>query len=149
MNNKRSPLKAGMVSFGLTAMILISGPAQTFADSFLVIASRNVPNSTLSRAEIRDIFLGKKRTWKNNRAIQLTLLEDGTTSIDFLQNVIGQTPAQFDRHWTEWVANGKAALPPTFNESHQIVDYVATHPNAIGVISADKANGSVKVITIK
>jgi hypothetical protein len=47
------------------------------------------------------------------------------------------------------VYTGKGSVPPSFTEDHQIIEFVARQPNAIGFASPGKVTGAVKIITIK
>lgn len=135
----------GLVALGL---FLATAPV-ALAGNFEVIVSKSVPAATVSRADLRAIFLGEKVKWDNSRYIKVVVPEDPALLKEFLQAVVGKTPAQFDQHWQNLVFTGKAAMPRSFAESAQLIDFVAGHPGAIGVVLAGHAGASVKTISIK
>lgn len=123
--------------------------ASVYAADFEVIAHKNVPVSTLSKAELKSIFLGEKVKWDNNKYIKIVVPEQEAAYKDFLQNVVGKTPSQFDKHWMNLVFTGRGAMPQAFADSQKLVDYVAGHPGVVGVVAAGQAGASVKTIAIK
>lgn len=123
--------------------------AEAFAANFVVVANKDVPVDSLSKAELRAIFLGEKVKWDNRKYIKLAFLDEGDVSKEFLQGVVGKTPSQYDNHWQKMVFSGKGAMPQSFAEMSKVVDYVATHPGAVGFVAAGQAGGSVKTISIK
>jgi len=135
----------GLVALGL---FLAIAPA-ALAGNFEVIVSKAVPVASVSKAELRAIFLGEKVKWDNSRYIKVVIPEDSALLKEFLQAVVGKTPLQFDKHWQNLVFTGKAAMPRSFADSAQLVDFVAGHPGAIGVVLAGQAGASVKTISIK
>jgi len=133
---------------GALGLFLAMAPA-ALAGGFEVIVSKSVPAASVSKAELKAIFLGEKVKWDATRYIKVAVPEDAALFKEFLQNVVGKTPSQFDTHWQNLVFTGKAALPRSFTDPGQLVDYVAGHSGAIGVVAAGKAGASVKTISIK
>jgi len=119
-----------------------------FAANYVVIANKDVPSDSMPRAEIRSIFLGDKVKWENRKYIKISVPESGVVLNEFLQG-IGLTNSQFDNQWMKLVFTGKASMPQSFTEMAKIVEYVASHAGAIGVVAAGQGNGSVKTISIK
>jgi ABC-type phosphate transport system substrate-binding protein len=129
--------------------VVLSLAVEVFAANFVVIANKDVPLDSLSKAELRAIFLGEKVKWDNRKYIKIAFLDEGDVNKEFLQGVVGKTPSQYDNHWQKMVFSGKGAMPQSFAEMSKVVDYVATHPGAVGFVAAGQAGGSVKTISIK
>jgi len=134
-----------LVTFGL----MLALAAAVYAADYEVIVNKNVPANSLNKADLRSIFLGEKVKWDNNKYIKIVMPEEGPAYRDFLQNVVGKTPSQFDKHWMNLVFTGRAAMPLSFADSQKLVDYVAGHPGVIGVVAARQAGATVKTISIK
>jgi ABC-type phosphate transport system substrate-binding protein len=133
----------------MTIGMLLWLTAQAFAANFVVIANKDVPVDSLSKAELRAIFLGEKVKWDNRKYIKIAFLDEGEASKDFLQGVVGKTPSQYDNHWQKMVFSGKGAMPQSFAEISKVVGYVAAHPGAVGFVAAGQEISSVKTISIK
>ncbi|GFO69503.1 hypothetical protein GMLC_30820 [Geomonas limicola] len=133
---------------GALGLLLVIAPV-ALAGNFEVIVSKTVPVASVSKADLRAIFLGEKVKWDNSRYIKVVVPEDSELFKEFLQTVVGKTPMQFDKHWQNLVFTGKAAMPRSIADTAQLVDFVAGHPGTIGVVPAGKAGSSVKTISIK
>lgn len=124
-------------------------PSLVLAASYEVIVNRSLEVDTISKAELQSVFLGEKVKWNSKKYIKIAMHDDAAVLKDFLQSIVGKTPAQFDTHWSKLVFTGKASMPPSFAESAKIVDYVAGKPGAIGFVPAGQAGSSVKVIKVQ
>ena len=128
-------------------MLWLTAPA--FAASYLVISNKDVPVDSLSKAELRSIFLGEKVKWNHKKYIKIAILDTGDAYKDFLHEILGNTPAQYDNFWLKMVYTGKAPMPQTFSEIPKLVDFVGSHPGSIGFVATGHAGDSVKTISIK
>ncbi|WP_224984023.1 type 2 periplasmic-binding domain-containing protein [Geomonas agri] len=133
----------------LLLCLIIWTHSSAHAASFIVIANKSVVESSLTRAELQGIYLGEKVKWGNRKHIKMAVLEDDRTLKEFLQVILGKTPSQFDQHWVRMVTTGKAAMPPTFPDAQQMIDFVAKTPNAIGFVASGQTGDAVKTIAIK
>jgi ABC-type phosphate transport system substrate-binding protein len=129
--------------------IMLWFSAEAIAASYVVIANKSVEESSLTRAELKAIFLGEKVKWESRKYIKIVVLGEGPSSVDFLQSILGKTPSQFDAHWSKLLFSGKGSMPQTFAEPPKVVDFVAKNPNSIGFVPAGQQDASVKTITIK
>jgi ABC-type phosphate transport system substrate-binding protein len=130
-----------------TCVIRLSAPA--WAAEYAVVANAGVPGHSVSRDDLKAIFLGDKTTWGNGAPIKIVVLEDGAAHKAFLQEVLGKTPAQFDSYWKKLVFTGKAGAPRSFADPAALAEYVAKEPGAIGYVSAGGATGSAKVMKVE
>jgi ABC-type phosphate transport system substrate-binding protein len=131
------------------AAIFLSPVTSSFAANYSVIINKSNTEDAIARNELRSIFLGDKVKWKNNKYIKIAIPEDENILKEFLHSELGMTPSQFNNQWKKLVFTGKASMPQTFTEKSQIIEYLASNPGAIGVVTAGGINGSVKAITIK
>ncbi|MFZ5568838.1 MAG: substrate-binding domain-containing protein [Thermodesulfobacteriota bacterium] len=115
----------------------------------LIIANSNLPGDSISREDIKDIFIGNKTTWQNEQ-ITFVIQDEGETHKEFLQNYVKRTPAQYSRFWKKQIFTGKGRKPRTFKNEEGLIEYVAGTDGAIGYISTDSVGktGNVKVMKI-
>lgn len=125
------------------------GPASARAAGFTVIANASVTETSLTRGDLQAIYLGEKIKWENRKYIRICVLEDEKVSKEFLRNIVGKTPSQYDQHWVRMVSTGRASMPQTFPTSEQVVEHVMKTPNAIGFVASDSVLRSAKTISIK
>ncbi len=124
-------------------------PGVVLAAGYVVIVNKDVEVDSVSRAELQAIFLGEKVKWNRAKYIKLAFPDNGAVMKEFLQNVCGKTPLQFDNHWSRLVFTGKASVPPMFADSAQMANFVANKAGAIGIVAAGQAGNSVKIIKVQ
>lgn len=129
--------------------MLFTFPSAGSAGDVLIITNKNMPETSISREDVKDIFIGKKTNWANDEAITFVILEDGQTHQLFLQNYVKRTPAQYSRFWKKQIFTGKGRKPKSFKTEEALIDYVADTDGAIGYISTESASSKVKVMSIK
>jgi ABC-type phosphate transport system substrate-binding protein len=134
---------------GLVLAVLLLLPSLALAARYEIIVNRSLEVDALSKAELQSVFLGEKVKWNSKKYVKIAMLEDSAVLKDFLQTIVGKTPAQFDTHWSKLVFTGKASMPTTFAESAKMVEFVAAKPGAIGFVPAGQAGSSVKVIKVQ
>lgn len=106
-----------------------------FAD-IVIVANPSVKETTLTRQEVNDIFLGKKRYWKDNSRIRVAQLGEGKIRHDFLEKYLKKTPAQYRIHIQKIVFTGQGKNQMRFQSAGKIVDYVSKTPGAIGYVDS-------------
>jgi ABC-type phosphate transport system substrate-binding protein len=147
MNISTGFFRRGIQAAILAGVLLL--PGLLHAEGYVVVASKDVEVNSLSKAELQAIFLGEKVKWNRAKYIKIALLEEGPVMKEFLQGVLGKTPAQFETHWSRLIFTGKASTLPRFPDSAKVVDFVAGKAGAIGVVAADQAGSSVKIIQVQ
>lgn len=146
--------KRRIAVFFVTALIFILFPGALFcseesSEDIIIIANKNVPENTLTQAEIKSIFLGEKSQWSNGRKIFFVLLKDYEVHNKFLSEYIGKSVTQYNNHWKKLVFIGRGRTPTFFNTADQVLDYVTNTEDAIGYIPASGMDSNrVKRITI-
>jgi ABC-type phosphate transport system substrate-binding protein len=135
-----------VVTLLLALLCLVSSAT---AAGYTVIANKSVEVDALSKADLQAIFLGEKVKWDNRKYIKIVLLEAPAIQREFLQNVVGKTPSQYDNHWSKLVFTGKATMPQSFADQARLVEFVAGKPGSIGFVPAGQVGDTVKIISIK
>jgi len=112
-----------------------------------VIGNSGLSINSITAAQAAAIFLGK-----------MTALQDGTqlTAIDhvdgadikdeFYEKVVGKSSAQLKAHWAKIVFTGEGIPPKAYISDKTVRERVAATPGAIGYISTESVDKSVKVL---
>ena len=129
--------------------VILCPLSNAFAADYIVVANKSVSVGSLSKDELQAIFLGEKSKWDDGKPIKIVMLEDGNVHRDFLKDVVGKTPSQFESYWKRLIFTGKAVAPKSFGDMAALVDFVAGHDGTIGYVAASQGVGSVKIISIK
>lgn len=128
-------------------MVLSIIPALCLAGDVVVIVNPSVTETSLSKKDVCNIYLGKKTYWKDGRRIKYVVLRGDTHAI-FLKSYVGKTEAQFSTFWKKQVFTGKGSPPKELDSDQAMVEFVAQTANAIGYVSGDADVSKVKTITV-
>lgn len=139
-----------LVIFCLTfSALMIINPDKAQSETIYIFANKNVTDSSLSQADIQNIYLGKKDKWDNNQGINFTALSQGDCYETFIRQLVGRTPFQFQNYWKKQIFTGKGQPPRGFDAHDELVDYVSRTPGAIGFSCTPPDTGRVKILTIE
>ena len=130
----------------LWMLILSSGMA--WADT-LLIAHKDAPETTLSKKEIQEIFLGKRSQWQNHSAIHPATVKDAELHSAFLKQYIKKSASKWNAYWKRLVFTGTGTLPQQFETEQELLKYVVKTKGAIGYVDAETPVDNVTIITIK
>jgi ABC-type phosphate transport system substrate-binding protein len=124
-------------------MLLLA--SQSYAQ-VAVIANKSVSESSVSISKLTDIYCLRAKTWSNGKAIvPLTLKSDNETTQKFF-GAVGKSSMEMKKLWMRIQLTGEGQPPESAGSEDDVVSKVASTPGAIGFVSADKVDSSVKVI---
>jgi len=115
--------------FGFAGIAKSQGP--------VFIGSPDIFESTLTKNDIKDIFMGKKKKWVGGKGITLTVNDQTDIEKTFTKAYLRKTPAQFINFWKYQIFVGNGNLPKFFTDENQLIDYIEKSEGAIGYISSD------------
>lgn len=133
----------------LLGIMLLGFSSVGFAADYQLIANKDISIESLSKEDVQAIFLGERTQWDDGSHITFTIMDHGGFHKSFLRDVIGKTQSQFDAYWMRLVFAGKAQAPTPFSEVNKMIEFIASHPGAIGYIPSTTVDNSVKTIAIQ
>lgn len=132
-------------AFIVLASILLASGASWAADFVLIVNKANGV-SRISADDARNIFLGKKTTWPDGKAI-VFVVQDGTeVNNEFTSEVLQKTSNQYILFWKKAVFTGTGTAPQSFKTDDEVKEFVVSHIYSIGYISEKAADGTVKKV---
>lgn len=142
MKNLILPCVIAVMVYGITPSVA----AQTIA----VIVNKSSSVSNLSMAELKTYFKLESQFWKNNeRVAAATLAYEKPEATKFNSLVYEMPNDGVKKTWIQKIFRGQIKEAPKLQRSDEdMLKFVAATSGAIGFISADKVDGSVKVVTI-
>ena len=147
-NNKyRNWLITSLLIIAIAGIFSVSHAADA-KDDVVIIVNKNVADKSISKKDLKDIFLNKKSKWSNGKKVIPVTLKSGDIHKSFLKNYVSKTASQFSKYWKKLVFTGKAKAPKTFKNEKEMLAYVAKTPGAIGYVSSKTAKDSKVVNTI-
>ena len=126
----------GIVLLGCT---LLCVPVQA-AESIAIIVNEHGPLIHISKAEVREIYLGEIRFVEGTRIIPINGPE-GPVKESFLYSVIGQSSKSYKLHWSKKVFQEGLSIPPLKTHSTEIIEWVKEQRGAIGYVPRELLNG--------
>jgi hypothetical protein len=135
----------------LWCLIAVSPALAADAPSpFRVVAHRDVPGASVSREFLANVFLKNISRWPDNQAIRpVDLRMDTAARKAFSEAVLRRSLSAVKAYWQQRIFSGRGVPPPALDSDQAIIDYVASHPGAVGYISGTTPVATVKVMTVK
>jgi len=103
-NLTRSLLLA-IVLFGLSAAALAQG-------GMAVVVNPRNSQSSISKAELRKLFVGEKRYWPDGAPVKLFTRSEGTAEHDAMLKLIGMSETEYKQYWRARIYSGEAQSEP-------------------------------------
>lgn len=138
--------------FPLLIGVLLSLPVSAITPDaqaeVVFIANSSVPTNSLSKTQLKDIFLGNQVKWPDNIQIKVVTLKKGDIHKEFSKNYMQKSTSQFKMYWKKMVFIGKGSAPKKFESENDLVSFVADTEGAIGYISPGTQPEGIKVLSI-
>lgn len=109
-----------------------------------VVVAANSPQPALDKAAVQSIFLGRTATVGGQPAV--VLFQKGPVRGPFETSVVGRAGPQLTAHWSRLVFTGRGKAPEDLADDAAVKARVASTPGAIGYISDESVDASVKVV---
>jgi hypothetical protein len=117
---------AGLIALG-------SGAARP--DGYAMIRNGRSGAGSLTRAQIKDMATGRRRTWPRGPVVVLVLPRAGTPELAwFARSVIGMPENALLARIREQVFKGEMRRPITAATEQDVLTAVAADPGALGVV---------------
>ena len=147
MINYKNLLAITLISLSLILSGLSIAGEET--ESFVIIVNKSNNVSSLSKSQTSRMFLKKVFTWKDGEPVKpIDLTPNNKVRQKFSQDIHGRNVYSIKNYWQQMIFAGRD-VPPLEKETEQeIIDYVNSHPNSIGYISASANLDNVKVIEV-
>lgn len=150
--SRRAALGFGL-ALAVAAFIAAAPPKAARAGGSLVLV-RNVKNTTssLSRAELKDMAIGKRKVWSSGAAVQVVLGPPSSPELAWIASLLGVSESTLLAKIRQEVFKGEMRKPITAASDQECAAAVSTDPGAFGVVSADTAkarSASLAVLSVQ
>jgi len=140
----RKPLT--LLGSGLLLTFLLG----TARAEIVVVVSADNPIDGLSRAELRDIYLGRAHRFPNGLPVTpLDQKETAAAHDEFYKDYLNRSPGQVKAHWSKLIFTGRGQPPRSVPNGESMVEAVAGNPRALGYVDAGRVVDGVKVLSIE
>ena len=124
-------------------------PAVALCADFKVVASSDFKSSQISRAELRDLYLGNVKRIENGVVVEATRGPLESKHMDkFLSEIVEMSPREFVTHWRIKLFSSRGLPPKSLESDEQVIFYLHVTPQSLGIVSSTADIGSLKVLTL-
>jgi ABC-type phosphate transport system substrate-binding protein len=146
-------LRARPVAAAVAAVIILCAgalQAQTHGGDLAIVVNPATPVSSLSFAELRQVFLGDRQYWTKDVPVVLLMRAPTSAERDAVLNVIYQMKEpQFKQYWIAKIFRAELSSPPKIVYSNEsTISLVSAIPGAIAFLAASDVKPGLKVIRI-
>lgn len=139
----RLVLVLALALFGFSILV-----HQANADVVLV-AHPDVPDASLSAADIENLFLGKRKTLPSGESVKVVTLKDGDAHDAFLSAYVNRSASQFSAFWKRKIVDGTGIPPKSFDSEAELIAHVKANSGTLGYVSNSTPADGVKVIAVE
>ncbi len=126
------------------ALALAAGAAQA---GIAVIVNPQAGVEQLSKAQVKAIFLGKRKKLPSGEAAQPVNQDEASPLYAaFAKKVLGKSPARLKSYWSAQIFSGRATPPKAVGGDDAVKRFVASTPGGIGYVDSAAVDGSVRVV---
>lgn len=138
------------LKIGLLAAMLLNFliPLDTICASVVIVAHPSVEANSLSSNDIRLIYSGNKRSWKDGQPIKFVILSEKEIHQQFTRSFLQKTEDQFLRYWRKQIFTGQGSMPKSFKSEKELLKFVANTEGAVGYVSKNTSTSKVKILKI-
>jgi ABC-type phosphate transport system substrate-binding protein len=124
-------------------------PCRAQTGDVAVAVNQNNPVDHLSIQEVRQIFVGEKRSWAGGSPIKVFVRAPGARERVVLLKLLGMSESEYKRHWTVAVFRGEVPSEPValFSNGMQ-KEAIAIYPGAVALVNVQDVKAGMKVVRV-
>jgi ABC-type phosphate transport system substrate-binding protein len=143
-------MKTNLAKLLAAGALLLALAAPAAAASFKVIVNEANPGASLSKDELRAIYLGKSTRFANGqKAEPADLVADAPARDAFSEAVLGKPVSAVQSNWQRLIFSGKGVPPPELANDRDVVAFVRRTAGGVGYVSDAAAVDGVKTVTVR
>lgn len=118
------------------------------AGEVVVVVSAKSPVTSLTKAQVSNIFLGKTNRFPNgSMAVPYDQTEESVKRGEFYSEFLDRTPSQIKSHWAKIIFTGRGQPPKALHGDSAVKNQVAANPAAIGYIDEALVDETLRIVT--
>ena len=125
---------------------ILSGVA--YAD-VVIVCNKSVSETSLTKKELRQIFLGKRVKWSDGTNIRFVTLDNPDIHNEFLKKYLQKDGSQWNIYWKRMIFTGRGMPPKQLDSPDMMNEYISNTTGAIGYIDSKDKAIYVKTIEVK
>lgn len=120
-----------------------------FGADWALVSNPAVGVASVSKADLKRIYTGKKGQIGSAKAVPFVLPETNPAMVAFLSDVLGMSPAEFKKFWVDAQIKGEGTAPATQKTSAAAVMVIGEIPGGIAIVEKSAVTAAVKEIAVQ
>lgn len=138
-----------MSAFIAAALLVLSMNSLALAADIVMIINKSNAVSTISYQDIQNIYLGKKTTWESGKRIVPIIQDNPNVHDSFTKQILKKNSQQYATYWKKALFTGAGLPPKAVDGNGEIKALIAGNKDAVGYISADALDSTVKKLELR
>ncbi|MEK7729187.1 MAG: hypothetical protein AAB354_12300 [candidate division KSB1 bacterium] len=113
-----------------------------------VIANKDVPLDSLSKAQLRDFYSYEMKQWDKSIAVAVVDLKLTSAAKDAFYKFLGMTASRMKSLWLKKMLMGESGEPLAVKSEEEMLKKVASTSGALGFVSLSKITPEVKTLLV-
>ncbi len=119
------------------------------AQSLVVIVNPSIGVQHLTQHEVRDIFLGRYRSFPSGAtALPIDLAANSAARKEFYLLIAHKDPSDMSSYWARLTFSGEISPPFAVADARTAVNIVASNPNAVAYVYSTAVDNRVRVALV-
>jgi ABC-type phosphate transport system substrate-binding protein len=136
------------IALGIAALACLVASPRLKADEVTVVSAKSAV-TTLSKAQLADIFMGKTTRFPNGtQALPIDQSEGTAARDEFYATITGKSAAQMKAYWSKIIFTGRGQPPKAVASSGEAKKLVVASPNTIAYIEPKLVDDTLRVVTV-
>ncbi len=141
--------KLSILILTIIALLSAHGPSAAAQEDYRVIVHKDNPADSITKDQLSDYLLKKKPKWDHGASADPVDLDSRSDVRKvFSKDVHGRSVSSIKNYWTQKIFSGRGSPPPELAGDQAVVDFVRSHPGAIGYVSRRARVDSVKTLSV-
>src|SRR5215212_1849291 len=143
---------AGLLAGLVSALFVLGSSVHAQSElPFRIIVNAENEIPLLTRENAANVFLKRVQVWETMDSI-LVVDQQPTSPVRrvFTREILNRDVGAVRAYWTQVIYSGLAVPPTERRTDTEVIEFVATHPTAVGYVSASaKLSEGVRVVPLK
>jgi ABC-type phosphate transport system substrate-binding protein len=142
--NSKTNILLLIITLGVCLLSGVGGQAAQVA----VIAHPSVPEDSLDKDRLYDVYKGDVRSWEDGTKIKLWDLGERCEIRDSFYDFIGKRPSRMKSIWMRKLLTGEGGPPDISESQDDMLKNVIKAPGSIGYVDLKLVDDRVKLLLV-
>lgn len=112
----------------------------------LIVASDTSPLASLSKSEVRQLYMGNAGSVGNAKVTLLDMPDGSAVRQSFYNSVAGKSESQLKSYWARMIFTGRGSPPKQVRSPKEMARTLKANPQALGYLKEDDLQPGLKVL---